>query len=274
MHLKDLDIKKVKPIRTKSDFDPKDFLGSEIVYPYSTMYICAKRNSGKTTTLAHIIKEICNKRTKVIAFVPTFDHDAKWIAIKERLDKKNIENDFYDDFDSFDLVMNEITTYKDPEEEEENEEVEEELPQVDYETNIYEDGSIQVKKKKPPKPRKPKKISTRFCLILDDASDFLRDKRLVSLMKKSRHYKCTIILSSQYLNDISPAQHKNVVIHLLFPGLSEEKLSEVYRNCDMSISFNQLKDMYLTASEGQYSFFYMNCRDDDYRKRFNQKFML
>jgi len=258
------DIKDITPVKVKK-VDLKDVKGGDILPLYSNVYCTARKNSGKTNVIAHIIKECCDKHTKVFGIVPTYQKDLTWIAIRERLEKKKIPHEFYSHINDDDALNNILEQIEDVVSSDEDEDEDEEpQPQI-----LRFEDEMRIKYK----PRKPKKKSCRYCIILDDASEQLKDKRVVSLLKRNRHHKCKVILSSQYANDCSPQMHKNIDVHLIFKGLSEDKLKEFYKNCDVSVTFQELKEMYEACSE-KYSFFYMNAHESDFRCKFNKKFIL
>ena len=54
------------------------------------------RESGKTTSLFHIMKECIGKDTVVMVFSHTHNNDATWIEIKKWLEQHGITCAFYD----------------------------------------------------------------------------------------------------------------------------------------------------------------------------------
>jgi hypothetical protein len=60
------------------------------------------------------------------------------------------------------------------------------------------------------KPRKPKRLGPEYVFIFDDLGADLRDKSITQLFKTSRHYKAKVIVSSQYVHDLSNSCIKNL----------------------------------------------------------------
>ena len=128
-----------------------------------------------------------------------------------------------------------------------------------------------MKKKK---KKKPKKHCPKHIFIFDDIGNELKLPSIAQLLKTNRHLKSKVIISSQYLNDLSVQGRKNIGYRLLFKGHTLEKLETIYKDADLSIPFEDFVEMYETATEKQYNFFYIDCRDDEFRINFNYKFII
>ena len=111
------------------------------------------------------------------------------------------------------------------------------------------------------KPRKEKLRSPEHIIILDDLSTELKNKSITALLKKNRHFKAKIIISSQYLNDLLPESRKQLDYFILFRGHPKKKVEEIHRDCDASIPLDEFYDMYKFATEEPYSFLYVDCVD-------------
>eukprot|EP00732_Lithocolla_globosa_P002041 Lithocolla_globosa_v1_NODE_1204_length_2791_cov_31.125457.p1 type:complete len:272 gc:universal NODE_1204_length_2791_cov_31.125457:1384-2199(+) len=255
---------KALPVSTPSD--PAKIKGYDL-FPnlYSNIFICSKKRSGKTCTIATILKNTADKHSNVIVFCSTFEKDDNWIAIKKYLESKKIPNEFYSCIHEEDALENIIEIMKNSEEkEEESDEEEKEPPLV-----IFEDDNIRVKKKK----YKPKKLSPKYILIFDDVSTDLRHKNIAKLLKIHRHLKSKIILSSQWFNDLDPASRRQIDYFLIFNGINNEKLEQLYHNADLTISYEMFSQIYRDATKDKYNFMYIDVNSDNYRKNFNQKYI-
>src|SRR5690606_31578406 len=124
------------------------------------------------------------------------------------------------------------------------------------------------------KEKKPKKHCPKHIFIFDDIGNELKLPSIAQLLKTNRHLKSKAIISSQYLNDLSVKGRKNIDYWLLFKGHTLEKLEIIYKDADLSIPFEDFVEMYETATEKQYNFFYIDCRDDEFRINFNYKFII
>lgn len=117
---------------------------------------------------------------------------------------------------------------------------------------------------------KDKYRSPEYLIILDDLSSELKYPSITSLLKKNRHFKCKVIISSQYLNDLKPEALKQLDYFILFKGMSDDKLERVIRDGDINIDFPLLKKLYEHATAEPFNFLYISTREDQYRKNFNQ----
>ena len=61
---------------------------------------------------------------------------------------------------------------------------------------------------------------------------------------------------------------------MLFNGMNRPKLETVYRDADCSVPFERLEEMYKTATAQKYSFFYIDCHSSQYRKNFDELFVV
>ena len=116
--------------------------------------------------------------------------------------------------------------------------------------------------------------AAQYILIFDDLSHELKLPSLVSLLKKNRHYKLKVILSSQYLNDLKPESIRQMDYVLLFKGQSDDKLAKVIKDCDIAIDLPTLKTIYDDATKEDFGFLYIDVRNDQFRKCFNKLYML
>ena len=192
---------------------------------YTTIYICARRRSGKTTIINTLLKNLTNKETTVIFFVGTINRDPSYKKMLEYLDNKNIKYD----------------------------------------------NEIRIKIRN----NKPKKICCKYLLIFDDISSQLRNNPLLTkLLKMGRHFKCTVIISSQYIHDLEPQALENVDYYLLLKGHRGEKIKKVYEYSDPVITFENFLKLYKTATQEPYNFFYIDKNNSSYRKNFNEEFII
>lgn len=116
-------------------------------------------------------------------------------------------------------------------------------------------------------------LAPEYILIFDDLSSELKTPSIIALLKKNRHYKLKVILSSQYLNDLKPESIKQMDYILLFKGQTAEKLEKVIRDGDLSINFETLKRIYDEATEQPFSFLYIDVRNNQFRKCFDKMYL-
>ena len=247
--------------------DSRPIKGEELFSEvYANIFICAKKNSGKTSTIYKIIKSCSVKGvTKVYAFVSTIHKDNNWIAIKELCKNKGFEFHGYTSLkDGEDVLESLITSLQ----EEPVEEIDKDEPKQKN-VLLVSDDDDEVETKRP----RSKYRASEYIFVFDDLSTELKSKSLVALTKKNRHYKSKCIISSQYLNDILPEMRLQMDYWLVFAGQNDAKLEEIYRNADLSITFEQFKRIYAIATDERYSFLYIS-RDGEFRKNFSHKIEL
>ncbi len=256
---KKLNNEKVRLLKQKREKDTRPVKGASM-FPqvYGNIFALAQTNSGKTVTIGNIIQKCHGPNTSVIVFCSTIDLDPNWEAIRDYCDHKgipfvshsSIKND--DGVNELALLVKELS-----------ERVEEE--DVPKQKNILDsDDEDEPKKKKKYKYQAPD-----YIFVFDDVSDELRDKTIPALVKKSRHFKAKVILSSQWLNDLHPGSRKQIKYFLLFRGQPLEKLQEIHKNASLNISLDDFNRVYKFATEKPYSFLYVDCIKQSYRRNFD-----
>ena len=248
--------------------DNREILGKDMMpILYSNTFICCKKNSGKTTLIYNILKRIANRETKIIGFVSTHDKDPTYQRIKEMLDKKKIQNDWFSSIHEDGALQKTLDEMKERvfTDDESSSDEEDEEPQI-----LRTDDEIRIKYKK----RKPKKISAKYVLIFDDLSNEIKNPLLTQLFKKNRHYRSKILVSSQYLHDLPPQSRTQIDNLILGKGLSDEKIKEAFKYGDISIPLEEFQELYEDATREKYNFLYVIPSLDEYRKNFNKKYII
>ena len=124
------------------------------------------------------------------------------------------------------------------------------------------------------KERKSKKLAPEYVFIFDDLGNDLRHPSITQLAKVSRHYKCKLIFSSQYIHDLSNSCIKNLDYTLIFKSFNREKLLTLYEALDLSIEFETFEKLYQDATAEPFNFLYVDSRENLYRKNFNRAYIL
>lgn len=254
---------KVCPIKTNC-VDPDKIKGFEL-FPelYSNIFLLAKKKSGKTSTIFTILKKCCTKLTTVYIFASTVNKDPNWLHIIEWLEKKGINvicnTSIMDgNKNNLDLLIQELGN---PEEKKED--------KIKSKIISFGDDSNDEKK------NKPKKTAPEYTLIFDDLSTELSNKSIPALLKKNRHYKMKIIISSQYYNDIPKDGRQQLDYILLFPKIPNDKLEMVYSESDIGIiPYPIYMRAYEDATKEKYNFLYIDLRDEQMRKNFSHAYKI
>lgn len=272
----------VIPVKV-THYDEKKILGYDI-WPtcrlYGAMYIAARKQSGKTSVINHILSNCVSKDTHVFVFCPTNMCDPTWIQIHKNLDKKGIPNSFFDSIvdngvDQLQLIVQMILDEIRQEEEnklnkDDSDEDKDPLCGkgilIDYtDTN---GGELQVKIKK---SRSSKKKACKYFFIFDDIAPELKRTSVDNLVKLHRHSVSKVIISSQYLNDLLPSTRSQIDSYILFRGLDKEKLEETYRYGNFTIPYQLFDKFYHDATEEKYNFFYCTT-NNEYRHNFDKQY--
>jgi hypothetical protein len=299
----------VVPMKVGGSLDTRPVLGEEL-FPevYANIFLCARKKSGKTVVIQHILKAVTGKTTGIIVFCSTVNKDDNWISIKRWAERKKVPLQIHTSIrdgkaDALDVFMHYLEKQA---AERELDDIEDEQegkgkPMFDYEDDEqsgsddgYEDDEsdddekgpmikgmfeteTKIKKMFATKHRTSIKPEEKFqtpeyIIVLDDLSHELKLPSLVSLLKKNRHYRCKVILSSQYVHDLKPESIKQMDYLLLFKGMDDTKLQKILTDADLSVDFNELKEMYEKATEKPFGFLYIDVRNDAFKRNFNEMF--
>lgn len=267
MKVQQINDEKVEPIPIEK-ISPEKIKGYKL-FPnvYANIFLVARKKSGKTSVINKIVKSCIGKDSVVHIFASTIHKDPSLLHIVEYLEKKGKEVDTYNSVKE-DKVDNLANILKDLQVEAEHEELMKKKKK-EKKSKLFNFGDEEEEKEKKPKKHCPKHI-----FIFDDIGNELKLPSIAQLLKTNRHLKSKVIISSQYLNDLSVQGRKNIDYWLLFKGHTLEKLETIYKDADLSIPFEDFVEMYETATEKQYNFFYIDCRDDEFRINFNYKYLI
>ena len=264
--INDFKISKVKLPRVNE----KKIRGGEILPLYSNSFICAKKNSGKTTTIYNILKKCADKETILDFFVSTIEKDRTWKAIVDYFENKGCNVNCYMSTigeNKEDLIQEIIDSPI----------IESDVSESESEDSDYgylEIGRPDEEEQKVRKKRKKQKIAQKRIIVLDDIGSELKKPSIDQLLKINRHLKSKVILSSQYLNDLSPQARRQIDCWLLFGGLKKNKLEQVVRDCDTKYELKEFEEVYKFCTAKKYNFMTLYCDNDTYRKNFNEKIII
>ena len=259
------------PLPSSQKKDTRPFKGADL-YPilYSNIFMCAKKKSGKTSTIFHSLKKCCGPNTKIIAFCSTLNRDPSWETIREWAEKKNLVfmgfTGIFDEEDGSDRLKELVT---DLQKREDKKEEEEEEPEENPVVKGYSEPAKEKKRKK----KLPKYQSPEFIFILDDLSDELKSPSVIKLLKNHRHFRCKTIISTQYPNDLPPGGRMQMDYFILFKDHPKHKIAEIHQNAGVSADVDELWKIYKFATQEPYSFLYIDRAENGFRKNFNTKIL-
>ena len=259
---------KIKKVRLPK-LDEKKIRGSSLLPLYSNTFICAKKASGKTTVIYNILKKCADSDTILHLFVSTISKDRSYISLVKHFQNKGLTVHSHTSTvgengqDLIRAIIDEPAEVSESESDNE-ESSEEDLHYIAIDSN--EEPEENLKKKK----RKKSKLAQKMIIVLDDLGNELKKPSIDMLVKINRHLKCKVILSSQYLNDLSPQARRQIDVWLLFGGLKKNKLEQILRDADTALEYNEFEQVYMYATSQKYNFMYLDTHTDTYRRNFNE----
>lgn len=261
--LKRINHEKVKAVPLIGGADTRTVKGANLFSEvYANIFLCAKKKSGKSSVVYKIVKDCCNSNTKVLAFCSTLYKDNVWKQIRILCEKKGIQFIGHTSLkeDKADILEEFLISEAVPEDT---------IKETKKEKLVLFDDDDEDEK-----PRKSKYLAPEWLIILDDLSTELKSKSVEALLKKNRHLKSKVIISSQYLNDLRPESRKQMDYFLIFKGQNKEKLETIYRDADIGVLYEEFVDLYAKATDENYSFLYIDTRNDSFRKGFSHEFTI
>lgn len=263
-----------KPIKNMK-IDTRPVKGSHLIPECnSAIFLVAKRKSGKTTALFKLIKSCIGKDTIVIIFCANLYRDKSYGAIRKWLKDHNVEwlgytgivEDGVNKLDELNEMLKERAEDLAKEEDEEEERVIEKPRVV---CNFGDESDDDEERK----PRKSKYQTPEYIIIFDDMSDQLKKTTIVdTLLKNARHF-ARVIISTQYIHDISVGTRSQIGYWLVFKS-NNKKLPIIHSNADLSIRPEYLEAIYNKAVEQPFSFLYIDTANEEYRINFNKRINL
>lgn len=261
---------KIKPLITHTQ-NPDDVLGGMLFLdPLSNCAIIAKKKSGKTTTLFHILKKICrggNYPTNVVIFCSTVHKDLTYQKILEMLKKKGCNVSTYTHF-----LENGENIIEDLLKELGRPKILKEEKLEDNKTHLIKFN--EVKKIEDITPRKPSKISAEYVLVFDDMGVDMRNRICTHLSKVLRHYSIRCFYLQQSLTDMDAPMRKQLDYALLYRNFNEDKLKNIYESLDLSIPFKKFIDIYIFATRIPFHFLYIDVRNEKFRECFDKEIVV
>lgn len=272
--LKRVNTEVVKPIKyIKLDDDEKKPILGASLFPeiYANIFICAKKKTGKTTIINHIINKCTNSQTNIFVFASTFYKDKSFRTMESFCKKHKIA----------------LTAYTSLKDDDGNDILESIIERLKLEAKEIETKPEKVEKKKNPillldsdsdedsddeKPKKYKYRSPEYMFIFDDLSKELQSKSINVFLKMNRHFKSKVILSSQYIHDMRPEALKQIDYFLLLKGHPEKKLKLFHEHADINLDFSTFYRIYKNSTQDKFNFLYIDTNNCVYRKNFSSEY--
>ena len=219
---------------------------------YANIFYCAKKKMGKTSALFKTLKRCAGRNTKIVVFCSTLNKDASWTTIREWANKKGIPFVGHlgiKDENKVDRLAQFLEELQQPEEVEEK--------------GFFESDSEEEEE------ALPKYRSPEYIFVLDDLSRECRLPSVSTLLKKNRHFKAKVIISSQYPNDLQPEAAMQLDYWILFKDHTRKKVDEIHALTDSSLDADEFYKLYKFATEQPFAFLYVDRIDGTFRRNFN-----
>ena len=125
-----------------------------------------------------------------------------------------------------------------------------------------------------PLPKNKEKCrAPEYIIILDDLSTELRNPALPALLKKNRHFRCKIIVSSQYI-DMFPDARSQIDYWLLWGRIVPKKLEVIYDCVGLPMPLDTFMKVYETVTDQPYQFLYIDVKNGTLRRNFDYEFVM
>ncbi len=279
-----------------------NFKGKEICSSrFFQAFIVARKNSGKTNALLNLIKYRTDKRKDtIIIFSATVEKDPLYVETIKTMRNRGYRiitfTSIFDDNDEnlVEELVGMLTEVhpqsRDPfgENADEEEEVKEEKPKPKTKEEIFV-AQMNANMKQQPEENEEdedRKITyneenpfdwitedDQFFIVFDDMpTEELRNRSVVNLMKKNRHLKTQIVVSSQWVKDITPSQRSQIDCWMIFGGQNDDNLRLILNTSGIGIEFNEFKNIYEYATKQKYNFLLVDARTGDKNKYFRRNF--
>ena len=197
----------VEVLKAPVEFTKKNVLGwNYLQNPWSNVLFCSKKNSGKTTVIYNLVKNIIDKRTKVFIFSGSVYADSVYKELIKYCKNKEIPCKAYPHFidNGINLIEQLVKGLGD-------------TPVSDTTINKDEHASLIFDKDDDrPKRRKKKKIVPEILIICDDLGSSLRAQAISTLCKTNRHNKLLNLFSFHVKSDILPSTCQQADFLFLF----------------------------------------------------------
>lgn len=228
------------------------------------IYLLAKRKTGKTTVIHHILKTLTNPDTIVIFFCSQLYKDKSYMAILQDLKRRGVP-----------FIME--TSFIDAQGENQLKALVQHLKlggdskwlELDgfRDQNDISESSIN--------PVDPAKI----IIVIDDMSKETRyETNLFELLKANDHAGATVIISTQNKSDLPPQAIQQFTYVLAFSKIPLDKLKDLHRDLGLTIDFKKFLEIYSDATGGvdseglSHDFLYIDTLNNTFRKNFNLLF--
>lgn len=243
---------------------------------YSTTFLAGKTYSGKTVVIDHLMKHTIDPRTTVIIFCSTVNIDKQWLAIQKALKKRGIPcvsfTSLVDEETKCSMLDSFLKTIED------DNTVPTEPAEPEQQPPVPTMCQFPMTKPEPEQTQKnldvkhePKNLVPEYLLIFDDLTrDELRSDSILNLIKKNRHYKARVFISTQFVRGITPSTYSQLWYLYLFPGFSIEDVKLVHERIQTTLKFPEFLELYQQITKKPHQFLNIDVRRGVLRHNFGK----
>ncbi|DAC81601.1 TPA_asm: FtsK [Physarum slime mold MELD virus] len=245
-----------------NDPPPERIHGYDVVPKlYGNVFMCAKKGSGKTNVVWHILKNCADKDLYVYIFSGTVHNDSNWEHIAKELTRRGIGYEMHLDTSELLQIIDSLRV-----DTPDDANGKTDLPEI-----FRKFVDIKIKKKN-------EKIICITCyfFVFDDMSEELKSRRIKTLIKQHRHYKSKVIVSSHYPNDLEPGCQKQGDMWILFAGHGGDKLEMMRQAMSLGKEIDEKKfnEIYDHATAAPYSFLNVVPVKNRFMQNFNTELII
>lgn len=280
----------------------------DVLYP--NIFLCAKKHSGKTMLIYNMLRKVVGKNTELYIFCSTASRDPTWKQIIDEFSEKGNKVEVFDgiydskmvgkvkrNFNNLELLVKSFTKDEPKKKKKKKEKKQSKKPEgriprpferiitkemlgeghihnklfknIFRTEEIAQDGEGETPKKQN-KPNKKGILYPDKIILFDDLSEQIKDIHISALLKKNRHFKSMVIVSTQFPNDLPPSSRSQFDYVFCWGGHNLKKQNVIRRMCDTNIDEDEFSKLYHYATKEKYNFMLCDCRSNQFRKNFNE----
>lgn len=209
---------------------------------YPNIAIMAKKKSGKSTVVFHMLNKLIDPESQIIIFCPSYFKDETYIHGIEALEERG-----------FNVICHATT-----------EPLKDLMEEIDESLQPQSGGSmleLQAKMfggKKEEEKKEPKYRTRPYIFVFDDLGTDLRNRDIEQLIIKNRHYRSTCIYSFHKSTHITPTMRNSMDYILLFARIPEDDLEKFFKDADIPATWEEFINAYQMATREKYSFLFVD----------------
>lgn len=254
----------------------------QVLYHAGSLALLAKTRSGKTTVINHILEHCVDERVDVHIFASTVGLDASWIKVVKDLRHRGVGVTTYTSIFHPVTGVNQLNAvFAEFERKKKQKEKEKKTRKSIYEVvqapkflaapNPIADPDLVA----PSESKKEEDYETsapEHWVIIDDMDqEQLRAKCLDNNLKKCRHYKARILISTQHIIHVTPSALTQLSMVCFWKGFSPNYMAKLHDRLAMHavIDFKQFWLLYSMATKEDHSFLTYYLTDGSFRSGFS-----